>query len=72
MNRKQLDVINYLHTENQILKEQLEQKGIKLGLNNTQRRKLARAGKKLVKFERLGGLLSYYHRENGKEVLKIA
>ena len=26
LNRKQLDVINYLHAENEILKEQLEKK----------------------------------------------
>ncbi|MEO0510790.1 MAG: hypothetical protein AAF065_13140 [Verrucomicrobiota bacterium] len=32
MNRKQSDVINYLHAENEILKEQLEKKGVKLAL----------------------------------------
>ncbi len=54
-NRKQLDVINYLHAENEILKEQLEKKGIKLTLSNTQRRKLAKRGKKLGR----RGLMQY-------------
>ncbi len=40
-------MINYLHAENEILKEQLEKKGGKLDLSNTQRRKLAKRGKKL-------------------------
>jgi len=47
MNRKQQDVINYLQAENEILKEQLDKKGGKLDLSNTQRRKLAKKGKKL-------------------------
>ena len=47
LNRKQLDVINYLHAENEILKEQLEKKDVKLALSNTQRGKLAKCGKKL-------------------------
>lgn len=47
MNRKQQDVIDYLHAENEILKEQFEKKGGKLDLSNTQRRKLAKKGKKL-------------------------
>jgi hypothetical protein len=55
LNRKQLDVINYLHAENEILKEQLETKGVKLKLSNTQRRKLAKRGKKLGR----KGLLEY-------------
>ena len=46
MNRKQQDVINYLQAENEILKEQLDKKGGKLDLSNTQRRKLAKKGKK--------------------------
>ena len=45
MNRKQQDVIDYLYAENQTLK--LDRKGVKLDLRNTQRRKLAKAGKKL-------------------------
>lgn len=55
MNRKQQDVIDYLHAENEILKEQFEKKGGKLGLSNTQRRKLAKKGKKLGR----KGLLQY-------------
>jgi len=55
MNRKQHDVIMYLHAENEILKEQLETKGVKLKLSNTQRRKLAKRGKKLGR----KGLLEY-------------
>ncbi|MGB0415494.1 MAG: transposase [Coraliomargarita sp.] len=55
LNRKQLDVINYLHAENEALKEQLEKKGIKLDLSNTQRRKLAKRGKKLGR----KGLMQY-------------
>ena len=47
LNRDQLNVIRYLLAENEILKEQLDKKNIKLDLNNTQRRKLAKAGKKL-------------------------
>ncbi|MDQ8196195.1 hypothetical protein QEH59_17305 [Coraliomargarita sp. SDUM461004] len=47
LNRKQLDVTNYLHAENEILKEQLEKQDVKLALSNTQRRKLAKCGKKL-------------------------
>ena len=47
MNRKQQDLIDYLHAENETLKEQLESNGVKLKLSNTQRRKLAKAGKKL-------------------------
>ena len=47
MNRDQLNVIRYLLAENETLKEQLDKKNIKLNLNNTQRRKLAKAGKKL-------------------------
>jgi hypothetical protein len=39
MNRKQQDVITYLHAENEMLKEQLETKGVKLKLSNTHRRK---------------------------------
>jgi len=47
MNRKHEDVIDYLQAENEMLKEQLEKKGVKLNLSNTQRRKLAKKGKKL-------------------------
>jgi len=47
MNRKQQYVIDYLHAENEILTEQLENKDVKLALSNTQRRKLAKCGKKL-------------------------
>lgn len=47
MNRKQQDLIDYLHTENETLKEQLESNDVKLKLSNTQRRKLAKAGEKL-------------------------
>lgn len=47
MNRKQQDLIDYLHAENVLLKQQLEKKGVKLDLDNTQRRKLAKAGQKL-------------------------
>lgn len=55
LNRKQLDVINYLHAENETLKEQLKKKGIKLDLSNTQRRRLAKRGKKLGR----KGLMQY-------------
>ncbi|MBC8434815.1 MAG: hypothetical protein H8D93_00950 [Verrucomicrobia bacterium] len=55
MNRKQQDVIDYLHAENEILKEQFEKKGGKLDLSNTQRRKLAMKGKKLGR----KGLMQY-------------
>jgi hypothetical protein len=55
MNRKQHDVIMYLHAENEILKEQLDKKGVKLKLSNTQRRKLAKRGKKLGR----KGLMEY-------------
>ncbi|MDQ8207922.1 integrase core domain-containing protein [Coraliomargarita sp. SDUM461003] len=55
LNRRQLDVINYLHAENEILKEQLEKKDVKLALSNTQRRKLAKCGKKLER----KGLMQY-------------
>ncbi|HAV14336.1 MAG TPA: hypothetical protein DCX06_12715 [Opitutae bacterium] len=55
MNRKQHDVIMYLHAENEILKEQLAKKGVKLKLSNIQRRKLAKRGKKLGR----KGLLEY-------------
>lgn len=47
MNRKQQDVIDYPHAENEILKEQFDKKGGKLDLSNTERRKLAKRGKKL-------------------------
>lgn len=47
MNRKQQDLIDYLHAENETLKEQLESNDVKLKLSNTQRRKLAKSGKKL-------------------------
>lgn len=55
MNRKQQDVIHYLQAENEILNEQLEKKGVKLKLSNTQRRKLAKKGKQLGR----KGLLQY-------------
>ncbi|MBT62100.1 MAG: hypothetical protein CML13_02700 [Puniceicoccaceae bacterium] len=55
LNRKQLDVINYLHAENEILKEQLDKKGVKLRLSNAQRYKLAKRGKKLGR----KGLMQY-------------
>lgn len=55
MNRKQQDVIDYLHAENEILKEQFENKGGKLDLSNTQRRKLAKRAKKLGR----KGLMQY-------------
>lgn len=55
MNRKQQDLIDYLQAENEILKEQLETKGVKLKLSNTQRRKLAKKGKKLGR----KGLMQY-------------
>ncbi len=45
--RKQQYVIDYLQAENEILKEQFEKEGGKLDLSNTQRRKLAKSGKKL-------------------------
>lgn len=48
-------MINYLHAENEILKEQLDRKGIKLALSNTERRKLAKCGKKLGR----KGLIQY-------------
>jgi Tfp pilus assembly protein PilO len=41
LNRKQQDVIDYLHAENEILKEQFQKKGGKLDLSNPQRRNLA-------------------------------
>ena len=47
MNRKQQDLIDYLHAENETLKEQLESNDVKLKLSNIQRRKLAKTGKKL-------------------------
>ena len=47
LNRKQHDVIMYLNAENEILKEQLDKKGVKLKLSNAQRYKLAKSGKKL-------------------------
>jgi len=47
MNRKQQAVIEYLLEENRVLKQQLEQTGKKLKLNNCQRRNLAKKGKKL-------------------------
>jgi hypothetical protein len=55
LNRKQHDVIMYLHTENEILKEQLEKKGVKMKLSNAQRYKLAKKGKKLGR----QGLMQY-------------
>jgi hypothetical protein len=55
MNRKQHDVIMYLHAENEILKEQLDKKGVKLKLSNAQRYKLAKKGKKLGR----QGLMQY-------------
>jgi len=36
LNRKQHDVIMYLNAENEILKEQLDKKGVKLRLSNAQ------------------------------------
>ncbi len=48
-------MILYLHAENEILKEQLNKKGVKLKLSNHQRRKLAKRGKKLGS----KGLLEY-------------
>ena len=47
MNRDQLNTILYLLAEVEILKEHLDRKNIKLDLSNAQRRKLAKAGKKL-------------------------
>ena len=47
MNRNQQDIIDYLHAENETLKEQLESNDVKLKLSNAQRRKLAKTGKKL-------------------------
>jgi len=38
LNRKQHDVIMYLNAENEILKEQLDKKGVKLRLSNAQRK----------------------------------
>lgn len=55
MNRKQQEVIDYLQAENEILKEQLKKKGVKLALSNTQRRELAKKGKKLGR----KGLMKY-------------
>lgn len=43
LNRKQLDVIHYLHAENETLKEQLEKKGIKLDLSNHPKTKIGKA-----------------------------
>jgi len=47
MNRKQQAVIEYLLDENRVLKQQLDQTGKKLKLNNCQRRNLAKKGKRL-------------------------
>ena len=61
MNRDQLNTILYLLAEVEILKEQLDRKNIKLDLNNTQRRKLVKAGKKLGR----KGLKEYTKLESG-------
>jgi hypothetical protein len=45
----------YLLAENEILKEQLEKKGVKVKLSNAQRYKLAKKGKKLGR----KGLMEY-------------
>lgn len=45
MNRKQQEVIDYLLEENRILKEQFDQTGKKLRLNDHQRRQLAKKGR---------------------------
>lgn len=57
MCRRQQEVITYLQAEDEILKEQLDTKGqrSKLKLSNTQRRKLAKKGKKLSR----KGLMKY-------------
>ena len=47
MSRKQQAVIEYLLEENRVLKQQLNETGKKLTLNNCQRRNLAKKGKRL-------------------------
>lgn len=58
LNRKQsrhCGMIMYLLAENEILKDQLEKKGVKVKLSNAQRYKLAKQGKKLGR----KGLMEY-------------
>ncbi len=68
INRRQQDALEYLITENRILREKLGKKRILL--NDCQRRRLATKGKILGRIagevecrERLGGILRYYHRK---------
>jgi len=77
VNRRQLEVIDYLKEEDRVLREQLGGKRVRFA--DDQRRRLAAKGQLLgrrvldelaslmtpetiVRRERLGGLLSYYHR----------
>jgi len=45
VNRKQQKVIDYLQEENRVLRQQFDQRGKKLRLDNQQRRELAKRGK---------------------------
>lgn len=47
MNRKQQGVIEYLLAENRILRDQFDKTGKKLRLDDSQRRTLAKKGKRL-------------------------
>lgn len=62
MNRQQQEVIEYLRTENQVLKQKLDKK--RTLLDDDQRRRLAVGAPdgEVECTERLGGLLRYYHR----------
>ncbi|WP_269537346.1 hypothetical protein [Cerasicoccus fimbriatus] len=49
MNRKQQDVIEYLHEENRALKQQFDTTGKKLALNDCERRSLVEKAKNSAK-----------------------
>ena len=63
INSRQQDAVEYLLTENRVLKEKLGKKRILL--NDNQRRRPAVKGKILGRtmIERLGGMLRHYHRK---------
>jgi hypothetical protein len=55
VNRKQLEVIDYLKEENRVLREQLDS-------FSRRRRRRGNDNAPIARRERLGGLLNYYYR----------
>ncbi|MFH1748143.1 MAG: hypothetical protein ABIG44_13990 [Planctomycetota bacterium] len=61
VNRQQQQVIEYLRTENRVLKEKLGKRRILLSDDQRRRLTVSRNGEVICR-ERLGGIPRYYHR----------